>query len=125
MPIKKVDSSMVWAVDYDARTQILEIAYKRGGVFRYSGVPVAEYRRLMKSDSIGSLRSVLHYWCLPRAAARLRACRRLNARKFDLSEPFGPISTFSGRKSSAGAFRTERKQVFYLKPLQQHTVSSL
>ena len=54
MALKKVDSSMVYAVDYDPKTQTLEVAYKRTGVFIYSGVPPAEYRRLMRSDSIGS-----------------------------------------------------------------------
>jgi hypothetical protein len=54
MPIKKVDSSMVWAVDYDPKTQVLEVAFKRTGVFRYEGVPVSEYRAMMRSDSIGS-----------------------------------------------------------------------
>lgn len=54
MAIKKVESSMVWAVDYDPKTQVLEVAFKRTGVFRYVGVPHAEYRRMMKADSIGS-----------------------------------------------------------------------
>jgi hypothetical protein len=54
MPIKKVNSSMIYAVDYDAKTQTLEVAYRRNGVFSYAGVPPAEYRRLMRSDSIGS-----------------------------------------------------------------------
>jgi hypothetical protein len=54
MAIKKVDSSMVYTVDYDPKTRTLEVAFKRNGVFAYTGVPPAEYRRLMKSDSIGS-----------------------------------------------------------------------
>ena len=54
MAIKKVESSMVWAVDYDPKTQVLEVAYKRTGVFRYEGVPSSEYRAMMRSDSIGS-----------------------------------------------------------------------
>ncbi|MDA0841453.1 MAG: KTSC domain-containing protein [Planctomycetota bacterium] len=54
MAIKKVDSSMVYAVDYDPKTRVLEVVFKRMGVFAYSGVPQSEYRRLMKSDSIGS-----------------------------------------------------------------------
>jgi len=60
MAIKKVQSSMVWAVDYDRKTQVLEVAFKRTGVFRYEGVPPAEYRSMMRSDSIGSyLRSCI------------------------------------------------------------------
>jgi len=54
MAIKKVESSMVWAVDYDSKTQVLEVAFKRTGVFRYEGVPPSEYRSMMRSDSIGS-----------------------------------------------------------------------
>jgi hypothetical protein len=54
MAIKKVESSMVWAVDYDPKAQVLEVAYKRTGVFRYEGVPPSEYRAMMRSDSIGS-----------------------------------------------------------------------
>lgn len=54
MVIRKVNSKMVYAIAYDAKTKILEVAFKRNGVFTYSGVPPAEYRRLMKSDSIGS-----------------------------------------------------------------------
>lgn len=45
---------MVWAVDYDPKTQVLEVAFKRGGVFSYEGVPPAVYRAMMRSDSIGS-----------------------------------------------------------------------
>ena len=45
---------MVWAVDYDPDAQVSEIAFNRTGVYRCSGVPPAEYDKLMKSDSIGS-----------------------------------------------------------------------
>ena len=54
MAIKKVESSMVWAVDYDPTTQVLEVAFKRTGVFRYDGVPPTVYRAMMRSDSVGS-----------------------------------------------------------------------
>ncbi|MBI1907647.1 MAG: KTSC domain-containing protein [Rhodocyclales bacterium] len=60
MAIKKVQSSMVWAVDYDPKTQVLEVAFKRTGVFQYSEVPVAVYKAMMQSNSIGSyLRSFI------------------------------------------------------------------
>ena len=60
MTVKKVQSSMVWAVDYDPKTQILEVAFKRTGVFRYEGVPPTSYKAMMRSDSIGSyLRSCI------------------------------------------------------------------
>jgi hypothetical protein len=54
MAIKKVQSSMVWAIDYDPKTTTLEVAFKRSGVFRYEGVLPAVYRAMMRSDSIGS-----------------------------------------------------------------------
>ena len=54
MAIKKVESSMVWAVDYDPKARVLEVAFKRTGVFRYEGVPPSVYRALMRSDSVGS-----------------------------------------------------------------------
>jgi hypothetical protein len=60
MAIKKVQSSMVWAVDYDSKTKVLEVAFKRTGVFQYKGVPAAAYKAMMQSDSIGSyLRSCI------------------------------------------------------------------
>ena len=60
MAIKKVQSSMVWAVDYDPKTRVLEVAFKRTGVFRYEGVPLVTYKAMMRSDSIGSyLRSCI------------------------------------------------------------------
>ncbi len=54
MAIRKVQSSMVWAVDYDPKGRVLEVAFKRNGVFRYEEVPPAVYRAMMRSDSIGS-----------------------------------------------------------------------
>jgi hypothetical protein len=54
MAIKKVESSMVYAVDYNRETQELEIVFRRTGVFRYTGVPYSTYQQMMKSDSIGS-----------------------------------------------------------------------
>lgn len=60
MALKKVGSSMVYAVDYNTKTRTLEVVYKRTGVFVYTGVPAVEYRRLMKGDSVGSyLRSCI------------------------------------------------------------------
>ena len=54
MALRKVDSSMVYALDYDPKAKTLEVVFRKGGVFVYHGVPPAEYRRLMKSGSIGS-----------------------------------------------------------------------
>jgi hypothetical protein len=58
--LKKVDSSMVYAVGYDTATKTLEAVFRRGGIWLYHDVPKAEYQRMMKSDSIGSyLRSCI------------------------------------------------------------------
>ena len=54
MAVKKVQSSVVWEVEHDPKTRVLEVAFKRTGVFRYEGVPPAIYRAMMRSDSIGS-----------------------------------------------------------------------
>lgn len=69
MAIEKVASSMVWAVDYDPKTQVLEVAFKRTGVFRYEGVPPSEYR---KNDARGVdrlLHEVVHHWRVSGAPA--------------------------------------------------------
>jgi len=42
---------MLYAVDYNPKTQTLEVVFTKNGVFVYAGVPPAEYKRLMKSDS--------------------------------------------------------------------------
>ena len=54
MALRKVDSSMVYALDYDPKAKTLEVVFRKGGVVVYHGVPPAEYRNLMKSGSIGS-----------------------------------------------------------------------
>lgn len=45
---------MLWAVYYDPRAKVLEAAFRNGGIFRYTGVPVAVYRELLRASSIGS-----------------------------------------------------------------------
>jgi hypothetical protein len=54
MALRKVDSSMVYALDYDPKAKTLEVVFRKGGIFLYHDVPPAEYRRMMKSGSIGS-----------------------------------------------------------------------
>jgi TFIIF-interacting CTD phosphatase-like protein len=54
MNLIKVDSSMIYAVGYDEEAQILEVVFKRTGVYRYSNVPKNVYEELMASDSKGS-----------------------------------------------------------------------
>ena len=45
---------MVYAVGYDREAKILEVVFKRGGIWEYEDVPEKEYRAMMKSNSIGS-----------------------------------------------------------------------
>jgi hypothetical protein len=54
MDLIKVDSSMIYAVGYDEEQQILEVVFKRTGVYRYRGVPKEVFEQLMASDSKGS-----------------------------------------------------------------------
>lgn len=49
-----VDSSMITAVRYNARTRELDVIYNSGKVWCYSGVGQKEYEGLMKSSSKGS-----------------------------------------------------------------------
>jgi hypothetical protein len=50
----KVDSSMIYALGYDEEQQVLEVVFKRTGVYRYRNVPKEVYEQLMNSDSKGS-----------------------------------------------------------------------
>lgn len=54
MDLIKVDSRMIYAVGYDEKTQILEVVFKRTGVYRYRDVPKDVYEQLMEADSKGS-----------------------------------------------------------------------
>ena len=54
MNLIKVDSSMIYAVGYDEKEQILEVVFTRTGVYRYRDVPKDIYDGLMESDSKGS-----------------------------------------------------------------------
>ncbi len=54
MNLIKVDSSMIYAVGYDEEAQILEVVFKRTGVYRYRNVPKNVYEGLLASDSKGS-----------------------------------------------------------------------
>ena len=54
MNLIKVDSSMIYALGYDEEAQILEVVFKRTGVYRYSNVPKEVYEGLMQADSKGS-----------------------------------------------------------------------
>ena len=54
MERKKVSSSHVRTISYDAREQILEIEYFSGNVIQYSRVSSEIYRRLMVSTTMKS-----------------------------------------------------------------------
>jgi len=54
MNLIKVDSSMIYAVGYDEEAQILEVVFKRTGVYRYHNVPKKVYEGLLKAASKGS-----------------------------------------------------------------------
>lgn len=52
MERKKVSSSGIRSVGYDASAQLLEIELSDGGIWQYSKVPSEVYRRLMAAPSI-------------------------------------------------------------------------
>jgi len=54
MELIKVDSSMIYAFGYDEQQQVLEVVFKRNGVYRYRNVPKEVYQQLLDSDSKGS-----------------------------------------------------------------------
>ena len=48
-----VSSSDLRSVGYNPESQTLEIEFRSGGVYRYSGVPESVYRSLMAASSHG------------------------------------------------------------------------
>jgi hypothetical protein len=48
-----VTSSSVRWVGYDLDTQVLEVGFVHGGVYRYADVPPHEALALLEADSIG------------------------------------------------------------------------
>ena len=48
-----VRSREIAIVGYDHETETLEIVFRRGGVYRYSGVPQQIYQSLMTAPSRG------------------------------------------------------------------------
>lgn len=50
----EVTSSNVKSVGYDRDQQLLEVEFKGGGIYRYSGVPLKVYQALVGAASIGS-----------------------------------------------------------------------
>lgn len=49
-----VSSSNLSSVGYDPRNQILEVAFRTGGLYRYLDVPLHEHQALMSAGSHGS-----------------------------------------------------------------------
>jgi hypothetical protein len=54
MELIKVDSSMIYAFGYDEQQQVLEVVFKRTGVYRYRDVPKQIYEGLLEANSKGS-----------------------------------------------------------------------
>ena len=52
--LTKVDSTMIYAAEYDYGKQILEVIFTRGDIWHYEDVPKDVYEELMNSNSIGS-----------------------------------------------------------------------
>lgn len=49
-----VSSSNISAIGYDAENQVLEVEFKNGTVYSYSGVSSDEYDGFMNTDSKGT-----------------------------------------------------------------------
>jgi hypothetical protein len=50
---QSVNSSNITSIGYNPKTQILEIEFHSGGVYRYYSVPNSEYQALMNASSHG------------------------------------------------------------------------
>jgi hypothetical protein len=50
---KKVNSSMLRRVRYDAKNRFLDVVFRTGETYRYKDVPPDEYDGLMKAESHG------------------------------------------------------------------------
>ncbi|HTL46720.1 MAG TPA: KTSC domain-containing protein [Verrucomicrobiae bacterium] len=49
-----VRSSDIALVGYDVQKSVLEVAFRRGGVYHYEGVPSDIHERLLQSSSVGT-----------------------------------------------------------------------
>lgn len=54
MKLTSVESSMIHAVGYDAKTRTLEVVFNSGRTYCYEDVPREVYKELMEADSKGS-----------------------------------------------------------------------
>ena len=48
------DSSNISSLEYDKETQILQITFKKGGVYQYNKVPSEVFNMIAQADSVGS-----------------------------------------------------------------------
>ena len=53
MKRKEVESSNIRLIGYDKQTQIMEIEFKSGGVYRFYGVPERKWRGILRAKSKG------------------------------------------------------------------------
>lgn len=53
MERERVDSSSIASIGYDADSEILEIEFRSGAVYRYFAVPPDAHASLRAADSIG------------------------------------------------------------------------
>ncbi len=49
-----VQSSNIISIGHDPKTETLEIEFKGGGVYSYSGVTADQHSALLNADSVGS-----------------------------------------------------------------------
>lgn len=49
----QIESSSLASVGYDPQTQVLEVEFHGGRVYRYSAVPPDVWRSLLEADSAG------------------------------------------------------------------------
>jgi hypothetical protein len=54
MKLTSVESSMIHAVGYDAKTRTLEVVFNSGRTYCYEDVPRKVYKELMEAESKGS-----------------------------------------------------------------------
>ena len=53
IPLIEVKSSVLLAVGYDQISETLRVVFNSGSEYRYTGVPIQEYRNLCNAESIG------------------------------------------------------------------------
>lgn len=49
-----VNSSEISILGYDAKAKLLEVTFRRGGVYHYFDVPQETYESFLKADSLGT-----------------------------------------------------------------------